>query len=199
MARSSIHGGSLLYGAVAALVLVVCFFQFQGLESFCEPEPSWVPPDVKTGGSKKMTTLVTGGLGFIGSHVVEELVLQGYNVLIYDDESNGHNFNNDAAVVHGDIKVVHEFRQLEKLDIKIDYIIHLAAAISVAESMTMPDKYNETNIQGSAKVFFWALSHGVKHVVAASSAAVYGDPPSVEVPIKETNRYRGDVERITCV
>ena len=69
--------------------------------------------------------------------------------------------------------------------------MHLAAAISVAESMRLPQKYNLTNVQGSAKVFFWALSHGAKHVVAASSAAVYGDPPRHEIPIAEILPYRG--------
>jgi len=137
------------------------------------------------------SALVTGGLGFIGSHVVEELLSRHFQVFIYDDESNGHNFNSETLNLHGDIRVVNDFKQLNNLQIQIDYVVHLAASISVAESMTMPDKYNETNIQGSAKVFFWAQSHGVKHVVAASSAAIYGDPPANEVPIKEILPYRG--------
>jgi UDP-glucose 4-epimerase len=58
---------------------------------------------------------------------------------------------------------------------KVDYVIHLAAAISVAESMTNKEKYMNHNIDGSKKVFSWAMDHGVKHVVAASSAAIYGD------------------------
>ena len=74
----------------------------------------------------------------------------------YDDESNGHNFNRGATTLHGDIRVVHDLRQLEGLQseedepLQVDYVIHLAAAISVAESMKMPDKYNRTNIQVSA-------------------------------------------------
>ena len=77
------------------------------------------------------TVLVTGGLGFIGSHVVEELLARSYAVIVYDDESNGHNHNLGALNVHGDVTVVHDFRQLLSLPVTVDYVVHLAAAISV--------------------------------------------------------------------
>jgi len=69
-------------------------------------------------------------------------------------------------------------------------VIHLAAAISVAESMSDPDKYNRTNVYGSEMVLQYAKEHQVKMVVAASSAAVYGDIPD-KLPIEEGNLYGG--------
>lgn len=123
--------------------------------------------------SGKETVLVTGGLGFIGSHVVEELVSRGFAVIIFDDESNGHNHNGNAVFNKGCITQVDDLSKIETET--VDYVIHLAAAISVAESMTNKEKYMNHNIAGSKKVFAWAMDHGVKHVVAASSAAIYGD------------------------
>ena len=71
--------------------------------------------------------LVTGGLGFIGSHVVEELLSRGLKVVIFDDESNGHNHNAAAVSKKGDISVAADYKQLDGLGIR--YVIHLAAAI----------------------------------------------------------------------
>ena len=153
--------------------------------------PRVAPAAAAAEGGGRETVLVTGGLGFIGSHVVEELLARSYAVIVYDDESNGHNHNLGALNVHGDVTVVHDFRQLLTLPVTVDYVVHLAAAISVAESMTMPEKYARINEEGSKKVFLWALAHGVKHVVAASSAAVYGVPPASAMPLKESEPYRG--------
>ena len=73
---------------------------------------------------------------------------------------------------------------------QVDYIIHLAAAISVAESMNDPGKYDRVNVGGSRKLMEFAQKRGVKRVVAASSAAVYGDIPD-KLPIDESNLYGG--------
>jgi nucleoside-diphosphate-sugar epimerase len=94
-------------------------------------------------------------------------------VIIFDDESNGHNHNGNAVFNKGCITQVDDLSKIETET--VDYVIHLAAAISVAESMTNKEKYMNHNIAGSKKVFAWAMDHGVKHVVAASSAAIYGD------------------------
>jgi len=134
--------------------------------------------------------LVTGGLGFIGSHTVEALLEKGYQVKILDDASNGANYNKRAVNItgaKGDITVASNF---EKIEGKVDYIIHLAAAISVAESMSDPNKYHRTNVEGSKYVLEFARKTGVKMVVAASSAAVYGDIPD-KLPIDESNTYGG--------
>jgi len=135
--------------------------------------------------------LVTGGLGFIGSHTVESLLQKGYQVKIMDDVSNGHNFNKLAQNVTGkigDITVVDNF---DKIPGKVDYIIHLAAAISVAESMSDPGKYDRTNVHGSRNVLEFSHKNGVKMVVAASSAAVYGDIPDKLPIVEDENTYGG--------
>jgi len=135
--------------------------------------------------------LVTGGLGFIGSHVVEALLEKGYKVEVLDDASNGANFKKlsstyEAKWTDGDISKVDTYSKIGK----VDYIIHLAAAISVAESMNDPEKYNRTNVEGSRLLLDFAQKTGVKMVVAASSAAVYGDIPD-KLPIDESNTYGG--------
>jgi len=137
-------------------------------------------------GSPSSTVLLTGGLGFIGSHVVEELQSRGFQVIVLDDESNGHNFMPSPVNVLGDISVETDLNRIRS---NVTYIIHLAAAISVAESMTNKEKYHRINIEGSRKVLDWALAHGVHRVVAASSAAVYGNPPNP--PISEDFGYDG--------
>jgi UDP-glucose 4-epimerase len=117
--------------------------------------------------------VVTGGLGFIGSHVVELLVSEGYRVYIFDDQSTGHNLNPNAELVIGDIR---NPTDLSRLPATVDHVVHLAAAISVAESMSQPAKYQAINVDGSRNVLAWAAEHGARSVVSASSAAVYGTP-----------------------
>jgi hypothetical protein len=63
-------------------------------------------------------------------------------------------------------------------------VVHLAASISVAESMSMPKKYYDNNLDGSRRVLSWAVAQGAKHMVAASSAAIYGDVAESDIPIK---------------
>jgi len=105
------------------------------------------------------TVLLTGGLGFIGSHLVDELLVRGYTVVIFDDKSTGHNFNPEAITIIGDITKVNDF---DLIKYKVDYIVHFAAAISVAESMVDPAKYERINVEGSRNVFEWGANHNVK-------------------------------------
>jgi len=163
--RRNLHLGM---GACAMLLLFMFYHQLQ----------SW----------RSKTALVTGGLGFIGSHLVEELLAQGYKVLIYDNESNGHNHNIAANFLKGDVTMVQELSDIQEG--QADYVVHLAAAISVAESMKLPMKYMRNNVEGSKLVLQMAREkwHS-KMVVAASSAAIYGD--KAPLPISETSGYGG--------
>ena len=146
-------------------------------------------PVFRNGNIRKGTVLVTGGLGFIGSHVVEDLTENGFNVIVYDDMSNGRNFNKDtAAILLKDITVVKDF---SFINVDVDYVVHLAAAISVTESVAMPEKYERTNVEGSRHVFEWARLHHVRKVVAASSAACYGIPKAEDIPLAETSANGG--------
>ncbi|KAL3823548.1 hypothetical protein ACHAXA_002889 [Cyclostephanos tholiformis] len=195
------------------------------------------------------SVLITGGLGFIGSHVVDLLLHRGFKVTIYDDESNGHNHNAYAnELVPRDITVVTDFpnypadaastataitststttnassssgKRADDKSLLFTHVVHLAAAISVAESMSDPDKYERVNYGGSRKVFDWIRGYNdavlssigdaeggggggggvdrrptaarvIRKVVAASSAAIYGDPDPRLLPLRESAPYGG--------
>ena len=130
--------------------------------------------------------LVTGGAGFIGSHIVKELVRQGQSVRVLDNLSGG-KLENLAPVkdkihfIQGDIC---DFSDVLDACGAVDYVLHHAALISVAESMEKPQETGEINVQGTINVLEAARQSGVKRVVFASSAAVYGTRP--ELPYKET-------------
>jgi UDP-glucose 4-epimerase len=137
-------------------------------------------------GSGPASVLVTGGAGFIGSHVIEELNALGFKTIILDDRSNGHNSNPKAKDYKGDITSVDD---LSKIETPPDYVVHLAAKISVADSMSRPKVYEEVNVAGSENVFNYCIKNKVRRVVSASSAAIYGE--KAPLPIKEESGYGG--------
>jgi len=114
---------------------------------------------------------------------VDELLKRDYNVVIFDDQSTGNNYNPQARTIIGDVTVKEDF---DLIDVQIDYIVHFAAAISVAESMGNPSKYYKINFEGSRNILEWAVKNNVKRVVSASSAAVYGTPQSL--PVREDDK-----------
>jgi nucleoside-diphosphate-sugar epimerase len=128
----------------------------------------------------KKSVLITGGAGFIGSHISDIFTQQGYYVRVIDNLSSG-NLDNigNADFVKGDIR---DIGFVKKFMGDIDYVIHNAAAISVPESNERPELYNEINVNGMVNVLIAAKEAKVKKVVFASSAAVYGN---AKVPIKE--------------
>ena len=135
---------------------------------------------------KEFHWLVTGGAGFIGSHIVKELVRQGQRVTVLDNLSGGKLENlqcvkDKITFIQDDIR---NFSALIKACRRVDYVLHLAALISVAESMAKPQETAEINVQGTVNVLEAAKQCGVKRVVFSSSAAVYGTRP--ELPYKET-------------
>ncbi len=124
--------------------------------------------------------VVTGGAGFIGSHLVEALVSRGYQVTIIDDLSTGQKQNVGKLLgdkVHLIQASVTDPSLLTKLFQNIDYVFHLAALPSVPRSIDAPLASHQVNITGTLNVLVSARDNGVSKVVYASSSAVYGDTP----------------------
>ncbi|MBN2831197.1 MAG: SDR family oxidoreductase [Candidatus Omnitrophica bacterium] len=121
--------------------------------------------------------LVTGGAGFIGSHIVEELVKRGESVRVLDNFSSGKKENlrglkNKIDLVRADIR---SKEACLKACRGIDFVLHQAALRSVPKSMNNPKEYNEVNIGGTLNMLDAAKKSKVKRFVFASSSSVYGD------------------------
>lgn len=128
---------------------------------------------------KNKKVVVTGGLGFIGSHIVEELH-QNNEVTFVDNESTGKmenitQFKDKVSVKLGDINTI----DLNEIFEGCDYVLHQAALPSVPRSIKDPIRSNEANITGTLKVLNAANDAEVKKVVFASSSSVYGDTPKL--------------------
>jgi UDP-glucose 4-epimerase len=131
-----------------------------------------------------MKVFVTGGAGYIGSHVVKALGEAGHDVLIYDNLSSGHEW----AVLHGRL-VKGDLADAEFLNRTVkefgpDAVIHFAAFIQVEESVREPLKYYRNNVANSLTLLDVLRRNGVNNFVYSSTAAVYGQPE--RVPIAET-------------
>lgn len=129
--------------------------------------------------------LVTGGAGFIGSHLVDRLLLEGYEVTVLDNLSSGktENLNLKDAKLHflkGDIRDAETVKKALK---DVDVVFHLAAIIDVAFSVKEPLLVNDVNVNGSLNLLNESVRHHVKRFVFASSCAIYGEP--IRVPIDE--------------
>ena len=126
-----------------------------------------------------MKILVTGGAGFIGSHIVELYQEKADEIRVLDNLRTGYRHNLDGlrhTFMDGSITD----RELVKEAVKgVDYIFHLAALVSVPESVSKPRECVEINVNGLLNVLEEASAAGVKKLVFASSAAVYGDNPTV--------------------
>jgi UDP-glucose 4-epimerase len=129
--------------------------------------------------------LVTGGAGFIGSHLTEALVSEGCRVTVLDNLSSGHRANLDG------VKDAIDFRQGDICDSKAvdaacrgcEAVFHLAAVVSVPQTVKQPIESTRVNDLGTLQVFEAARQNGVGRIVFASSSAVYGDDP--QLPKKE--------------
>ena len=126
--------------------------------------------------------LVTGGAGFIGSHLGEALLARGSRLRVLDDFSNGRRFNlpaGDYELMEGDLR---DPDQVESCMSGVHLVLHQAALVSVPLSIDNPLSCYETNVQGTLNLLSAALQNGVDRIVLASSSAVYGqsDRPVAE-------------------
>jgi len=129
--------------------------------------------------------IVTGGAGFIGSHLAEGLVKNGWRVTVIDDLATGKlenikHLQKDIEFIQGSIT---DLSLLKKQCKNTDCVFHLAALSSVPRSITDPVASHEVNATGTLNVLLAAVQNNVKKLVFASSAAVYGDIPTL--PVKE--------------
>ncbi len=132
-----------------------------------------------------MKILVTGGAGYIGSHVVYELIDQGHDVTILDDMSLGLEENIDPRSIFSQGST-HSDSDLDSvLSVDFDGIIHLAAWKAAGESMTDPAKYAHNNLIGTINLLNACDRHGIKRFVFSSTSSVYGNPEYI--PIDENH------------
>ena len=147
-----------------------------------------------------MKVLITGGAGFIGSHVVDKLLQENCQVIIVDNLSTGvqENIHKAATFIQIDIRS----NQLLELFIreKFDYVIHLAAQTMVHKSLEMPDYDCDVNISGTVNILEACRKTSVKRIVFSSTAAVYGNVESLPVmedsPTAPTSFY--GLSKLTC-
>jgi UDP-glucose 4-epimerase len=130
--------------------------------------------------------LVTGGAGFIGSHLVEALVAEGYTVRVLDSLIKGKLSSIQYCIDQGTVELLEgDIRSRDLVDRAmrgVDYVFH-TAGVHIKRSLESPEEAIQVNIQGSYNVFHSALEHDVKRVVFSSSSSIYGNPK--KVPMSE--------------
>lgn len=124
-----------------------------------------------------MRCLITGGAGFIGAALANRLVAEGHHVRVLDDLSAGDPSRLDPRVIftRGDVRDVPKLWTLLQ---GVDCVYHLAARVSVQESVLFPRDYNEVNVGGTVSVLEATRTVGVDRVILASSGTVYGEQPA---------------------
>lgn len=130
------------------------------------------------------TILVTGSKGYIGSHVVKQLLSKGYKVIGFDDLHNSkiNNTNDKEIFYNGDIR---DKQILSKImaENKIDLIMHFAGLIAVHESVLKPELYFDVNFNGTKNLIETAKEYSISNFIFSSTAATYGNPK--KIPITE--------------
>lgn len=141
-----------------------------------------------------MRVLVTGGAGYIGSVIVEELANAGHTPIVFDSFTKGHTeaVLPGVAIVRGDVRDTDRLRNALS-EYKAEAVIHMAALIEVGLSVTHPETFFENNVGGSISVLRAMLDAGVGKIVFSSTAALYGDtdrlPITEDEPTQPTNPY----------
>jgi UDP-glucose 4-epimerase len=132
-----------------------------------------------------MRFLVTGGAGFLGAALANRLAADGHTVVVLDDLSNG-----DAGQLRPEVQFtqgdINNIPLLWSLLAKVDCVYHLAARVSVAESVLHPQAYNAVNVGGTVSLMEAMRDTGVRRVVFTSSGAVYGRLPTQPVHENDT-------------
>jgi nucleoside-diphosphate-sugar epimerase len=145
----------------------------------------------------KRKVLVTGGAGFIGSHLVDELIKEECEVSVLDNFSTGKFENIEENLTQAKLRLVEgDIRETQKVQNAIgdsEAVFHLAAITSVPYSVTHPDVTRDVNVNGTLNLLKASLNSGVEHFVFISSCAVYGEaehlPISEEEPTKPLSPY----------
>lgn len=140
-----------------------------------------------------MKAIVTGGCGFIGSHLVDLLLSKGFDVIVIDNESTGRNENLEHQKTNKKLKIINEdinnISKLKPLFEDIEYIFHLAALADIVPSIEQPLNYHRSNVDGTAAILEMAkAAKNLKRLVYAASSSCYGIPD--EYPTKETAEIR---------
>jgi UDP-glucose 4-epimerase len=141
-----------------------------------------------------MRVLVTGGTGYIGSVIVEELLSASHAPVVYDSLAKGHRSTlaPEVPLVVGDVRETEHVRQTLE-EHAIEAVIHMAALIEVGLSVTEPHSFFENNVGGSLSVLRAMIQAGVTKYVFSSTAALYGDPERLPItedaPTQPTNPY----------
>lgn len=139
-----------------------------------------------------MKTLVTGGAGFIGSHLVDRLLSDGHDVLVLDNFSTGrpanlehHRGNSHLQLVQIDVA---DQEKITPYFIGIDWVFHMAALADIVPSIQQPEKYHHSNVDGTLSVLEAARHAGVKRFLYTASSSCYGIPDAY--PTQETAEIR---------
>jgi UDP-glucose 4-epimerase len=132
------------------------------------------------------TVVVTGGCGFIGSHLVDLLIANGFSVRIIDNLTGGHKSNIQTHLSNGNLSLYQEdildLKTNSKIFEDVSYIFHLAGIGDIVPSIEQPDTYMNVNLQGTVKVLECARNSNIKKFVYAASSSCYGlaDVPTIE-------------------
>ena len=131
--------------------------------------------------------LVTGGAGFIGSHIVDRLVAEGHTVRVIDDLSSGREQNLSGVRAKVDFQKgdIRDRTLMAKAVQGVEQILHVAAWRSVPKSMADPYGYMDVNVLGTTNLLEQAVKAKAKRVVVVSSSSVYGE--ATKVPMSETD------------
>ena len=141
-----------------------------------------------------MRVLVTGGAGYIGSVITDQLIQDGHAVVVYDNLSKGHTYAvaREATFVEADLLAEDTLRRT-LVEHHVEAVVHMAASSLVGESMTDPGRYYLNNVVASTRLLNALVETGIKMLVFSSTAAVYGEPARQPIaeddPTAPSNTY----------